>query len=140
MYSAFAESDIPTLQKICADGILDSFRARIGNRAHGEKMLWELIRYNKRAKIVSHRAARLPIEGAGLRQAVVRIASRQKLSRYTANGALVKGTGKERDVVEYVVLEKKCWQGKEEDWRIWGTMEETKFETVMQWQRDALGA
>lgn len=138
MYSAFAAGDSRALRTICNDGVYESLQARIGGRARGEKVVWELVKYNKRARVVSHRAARLPIEGAALRQAVVRIVSRQKLSRYTANGTLVKGTGKERDVVEYVVVQKRSWQWKESDWQIWGTTEETKYEDVMKWQEDAL--
>ena len=140
MYSAFAVGDATTLRRICTDGIYDQFRARMSARPRGEKTVWELVKYNKRAKIVSHRAARLPIDGAAVRQAVVRLSSRQKLSRYSADGRLVKGTGKERDVVEYLVVEKSYWNWKEGDWRVWGTTEETKLETVLQWQKDALDA
>lgn len=140
MYTAFAEGDVKTLRKICTDGVYDSFRARIGNRARGEKVVWELVKYNKRAQVVSHRAARLPIEGAAIRQAVVRISSRQKLTRYGPSGAPVKGTGKEKDVVEYVVVQKKYWKWKADDWQVWGTTEETKFEDIVQWQKNALEA
>jgi len=52
----------------------------------------------------------------------------------------VKGTGKERDVVEYLVVEKSYWNWKEGDWRVWGTTEETKFETLLQWKKDDLEA
>lgn len=137
MYSALAEGDSSMLRKICADGIYDSLRARIAARPRGEKMVWELVKYNKRAKVVSHRAATLPIDGGAIRQAVVRIASRQKLSRYSAQGVLVKGTGKERDVVEYLVVEKRYVKWKGEDWRVWGTTEETKYEDVLAWSADA---
>ena len=140
MYSAFAAGDSATLRRICTDGIYDQFRARVASRQRGETVVWELVKYNKRAKMVSHRAARLPLEGAALRQAVVRISSRQKLSRYDANGILVKGTGKERDVVEHVVVEKSYWNWKEADWRVWGTAEETKLKTLLQWQKKATDA
>lgn len=139
MYSAFAEGDVKTLRNICTDGIYDSFRARIGSRVRGEKVVWELTKYHKRAQLVSHRAARLPIEGAAVRQAVVRISSRQKLTRYGRNGSPVQGTGREKDVIEYLVIQKKYWQWKAEDWQVWGTTEETKFEDVEQWQKNALG-
>lgn len=140
MYTAFAERDSTTLQRICTDGIYESFQARIAARPRGQTVQWELVKYNKRAKVVSHRAARLPVDGAAVRQAVVRIASRQKLSRFDANGNLVKGTGKERDVVEYLVLQKAYLDWKGQDWQVWGTTEETKLETLMQWHKDAEGA
>lgn len=80
------------------------------------------------------------MDGAALRQAVVRISSRQKLSRYARDGTLIKGTGKERDVVEYVVIEKGYWNWKENDWRFWGTTEETSVETVLDWAKNPEGA
>jgi protein MBA1 len=138
MYNAFAEGDARALRKICADGIHESFRARIGNRARGEKVVWELVKYNKRAKVMSDRAARLPMDGASIRQAVVRICSSQKLTRYLANGQQVKGTGKERDVVEYVVVQKKYWNYIGEQWQVWGTTEETTLDDVKEWETKSL--
>ena len=138
MYTAFAEGDSKTLREICTDGIYDSFLARIGARARGERVHWDLVKYNKRPKVVSNRAARMGMDGAGIRQAVVRICSRQRLTRYTANGQKVPGTGEERDVVEYVVVQRKYWQWKEEQWQIWGTTEETSLEDVEAWERKAL--
>lgn len=136
MYSAFAAGDRATLRKVCTDSIYDQFRARIASRPRGQKMVWELLRYNKRAKIVSHRSARLPLDGAAVRQAVVRISSRQKLSRYDARGALIEGTGQERDVVEYVVLDKSYFNWQDSDWRVWGTTEETTHDELLQWDRE----
>ncbi|RDW77403.1 hypothetical protein BP6252_05456 [Coleophoma cylindrospora] len=125
MYTAFAEGDTTTLRKICTDGIHDSFRARIASRPRGEKTAWEIVRYNKRAKLMSNRAARLPLDGWAVRQAVVRISSRQKLTRYRANGTIVPGTGKEKDVVEYVVIQKMYSGWKDQEWKVWGTTDVT---------------
>jgi protein MBA1 len=138
MYTAFAEDDSNLLRKICTDGIYDSFRARIASRARGEKVQWELVKYNKRTKLVSNRAASMGIDGAGIMQAVVKISSRQRLTRYTAKGRVVPGTGQERDVVEYVVLQRMYWQWKEEEWKVWGTTEQTTLEDVEEWERKAL--
>lgn len=56
---------------------------------------------------------------------------------------ILKGTGENRDVVveetkgkpkkvmEYVVLQKRMLRGKEDQWKIWGTTEETKPEDVL---------
>lgn len=125
MYTAFAEGDTSTLRKICTDGIHDSFRARIATRPRGEKTVWEIVKYNKRAKLMSNRAARLPLDGWAIRQAVVRISSRQKLTRYRANGTVVPGTGKEKDVVEYIVLQKMYSNWKDAEWKVWGTTDVT---------------
>lgn len=142
MYTSFAEGDAATLRKICTDGIYDSFRSRIGNRARGEKVVWELVKYNQRSKLISNRAMRLPIEGAAFRQAVVRIASRQKLTRWVkAKGGemqVAPGSGKERDVVEYVVVQRQYERWEEGEWRIWGTTKETTLDDVEEWERRAL--
>ena len=139
MYSAFAEGDRRTLRKICTDGLYDSFSARIGGRAKGERVVWELVKYNKRAKVVSNRAARLPIDGAAVRQAVVRISSTQKLTRYTPKGEVVKGTGKEKRVTEYVLIQKKIWNWRDEEWQVWGTTEETTLEKIVEQEKNVAG-
>ncbi|MCJ1367707.1 hypothetical protein MMC16_006841 [Acarospora aff. strigata] len=128
MYTAFAEGDTDTLRTICADGLYESFRARIAAR-RGEKVQWTLHKYIRSPRVVSDRAARLPIDGAGLRQAVVRIRSRQSLTRMR-EGQVVAGTGQERDVKEYVVIQKRLWKGKEEGWLVWGTTEESTLEQL----------
>jgi protein MBA1 len=142
MYTSFAEGDVATLRKICADGIYDSFCARIGNRARGEKMVWELVQYNSRATLVSNRAARLPIEGMALRQAVVRVASKQKLTRLVPRKGgemeVVSGSGKEKDVVEYVVLQRQYEGWREGEWQVWGTTKETTLEDIEEWEKRAL--
>ena len=58
-------------------------------------------------------------------------------------GRVLKGTGEKSDgaiketkavpkkVVEYVVLQKRLIQGKEDQWKVWGTTEETKPEDVL---------
>ncbi|KUJ07384.1 uncharacterized protein LY89DRAFT_631479, partial [Mollisia scopiformis] len=139
MYSSFAEGDIASLRKICADGIYDSFRARIGSRPRGETVQWELVQYNKRARVVSNRGARFPTEGGAIRQAVVRISSRQKLTRSlrTKGGAseVVPGSGKEKDVVEYVVIQQKFEAWRPGPWQVWGTTRETTLRDVEEWQK-----
>jgi len=134
MYTAFAEGDLQTLTKICADGLLDSFTARIHARGR-ETVRWELVKYSKRPRVMSNRAASLMIDGAGLRQAVVRICSTQRLTRYRPDGTVVPGSGKEKDVQEYIVIQKKLFQGKEEDWIVWGTTEETTLEKLEEQRR-----
>ena len=129
MYTdARQRGDTDTLRTICADGLYESFRARIAAR-RGEKVQWTLHKYIRSPRVVSDRAARLPIDGAGLRQAVVRIRSRQSLTRMR-EGQVVAGTGQERDVKEYVVIQKRLWKGKEEGWLVWGTTEESTLEQL----------
>lgn len=97
-------------------------------------MVWELVRYNGRAKLVSHRGAKIPIEGAAIRQAVVRIRSTQKLTRWV-KGVLVEGSGREKDIEEYLVVQKMAKDWKESGWVVWGTTRETTLQDVEEWER-----
>ena len=133
MYTAFAEGDVKMLRKICTDGLYDSFRARLAVRARGEKVQWELVKMNKPAQLISNRGARIGMEGAGVRQAVVRICSRQRLTRFDRKGRIIPETGEERDVVEYVVVQKRFINWKEEDWQVWGTTMENVLEDMDDW-------
>jgi protein MBA1 len=137
MYSAFAEGDSNTLKTICADGLLENFQARIQSRGR-ETLKWELIKYNRKSKVMSNRSASLGMEGIMIRQAVVRINSQQKLTRFKPDGSIVPGTGEVKDVQEYVVIQKKLLQGKEDDWVVWGTTEETTLESIKDEERRAL--
>ena len=140
MYTAFASGDRMSLRKICTDGLFDTFSTRIGNRARGERVQWELIRYNKRSKLVSDRAARLPVDGMAMRQAVVRISSKQKLTRWrTVQGRdeIIEGSGKEKDVVEYVVVQRLWKDWEPGPWMVWGTTKEVTLDDVDEWKRKA---
>ncbi|KAH0543777.1 hypothetical protein FGG08_001959 [Glutinoglossum americanum] len=125
MYTATAEGDLDTLRKITASGLQETLKSRILTRPPGERLVWSLHKYTKSPRVVSNRAGTLPIDGSGIRQAVVRIQSTQSLTRYAADGKMVPGTGNEREVKEYVVIQKLLWEGKEGPWILWGTTEET---------------
>jgi protein MBA1 len=116
--------DVDTIRRICADGLNENLKTRIAARGR-ERLSWTLHKYIKSARVVSHCAGTLPIDGAGIRQAVVRVQSTQSLARFTADGKAIPGTGNERDLKEYVVIQKMMWDGKEGPWIIWGTTEET---------------
>lgn len=101
-----------------------------------------MVDYNKRSKLISYRAARLPVEGAAVMQAVVRIASRQKLTRW-AKGKdggmeIVPGSGKEKNVVEYVVIQRLYEDWREGQWQVWGTTKETTLKDIEEWEKKAL--
>ncbi|CZR64114.1 uncharacterized protein PAC_14011 [Phialocephala subalpina] len=142
MYTSFAEGDIASLRRICTDGIYESFRGRIGSRPRGETVQWELVKYNKRSRIVSDRGMKLLVDGAAVRQAVVRICSRQKLTRLrrvkNGDAEVVPGSGKEKDVVEYVVLQQRLEAWKPGPWQVWGTTGETTLQDLEEWEKKAL--
>ncbi|MCJ1407281.1 hypothetical protein MMC19_001352 [Ptychographa xylographoides] len=128
MYTAFADNDLPTLKKICTDGLLASFTARIASRPAGEGLRWTLHKYTRHPRVVSHRAVVLPmVKGAALRQAVVRMQSQQSLAKINPNGGVVPGTGQMKDVKEYVVVQRRMWKEQEEPWMVWGTVEESDW-------------
>ena len=139
MYLSFAEGDSSALQKICLDGILDNFRVRIASRPREEKLVWELVKYNRSARLISNRAAKTPIDGMLIHQSVVKISSTQKLTRYTRakNGELqqIPGSGREKDVVENLVLQRTTTQWKPGSWMIWGTAKETTIEDIEKWYK-----
>ena len=91
-------------------------------------MRWTLLEHTARARVVSDRAAKLPLDLAGLRQAVVRIQSRQRLDRFGQDGKRLGGDTKE--VCEYLVLQRRLMNGKESPWLVWGTTNETTVDKL----------
>jgi len=139
MYTAFADGDLLTLRNICADGLLESFKARIATRRRqGETFQWQLHKYTKSARVVSNRLIVVPIvKDFAIRQAVVRIQSRQSLAKLK-DGQVVPGTGHPRDVKEYLVIQRLIKSGKEGPWMVWGTTEETTVEKVIEFENNPL--
>lgn len=133
MYRYFADGDIDQLRELCTEGLMDSFQTRIEWRARDEKVRWELLKYNGRPKVVSDRATMYPVDGMALRQAVVRIASRQRWTR-TVGGKVVEGSGEARDVVEYVVVQNTVKEWKMQSWKVWGMTGVTTAEDVESWR------
>ncbi|MCJ1396272.1 hypothetical protein MMC18_009161 [Xylographa bjoerkii] len=133
MYTAFAEpchesGDLALLRKICSDGLFASFQSRIASRPAGQGLRWTLHQYTRRPRVVSHRAAVLPmVKGAALRQAVVRLQSRQSLAHLKAGREKEPDTGEAKEVKEYVVIQRRMWKEQEESWMVWGTIEESEW-------------
>jgi protein MBA1 len=133
MYEAFASGNVPQLREMCCDGVLATFHRRIMQRKKGEKVEWKLVRMNRKPKLVSDRIAMIPgKEGTAIRQAVVRIMSRQELK----NG----GVGQEKDLCEYVVVQQKIERWNPLKWMIWGTTQETTLEDAEKWRKAARAA
>ncbi|MCJ1359163.1 MAG: hypothetical protein MMC33_009163 [Icmadophila ericetorum] len=132
MYTAFADGDVNSLTKICTDGLLSNLRSRIATRKPTERFRWTLHAQLGRPKVMSNRALALPLgEGGALRQAVIRIRSRQSLETLKADGQAVEGTVEPKDVTEYMVVQRMMWKGKEEPWMVWGTVEENDWKEVV---------
>ena len=71
------------------------------------------------------------ISSVSLRQAVVRLRSRQSLERTAPDGEVLPGAGKVQEKVEYVVVQKRYQDGKEKPWIVWGTVEESDWKKVV---------
>lgn len=141
MYTAYANGDAKALEDICADNVRDHYQSRIENRNEkGELMKWELVSYKGRPKLCSMKAGGTPIElkgiPVGIQQAVVRIRSLQKLTIGNKTGARAsrqKGKDKEnviwkepneKEVTEYIVIQRRLLEGKFEPWKVWGFVKE----------------
>lgn len=72
----------------------------------------------------------LETEKSALYQVVVKIKSMQSLERRPKNGLASNGPEQKR-IIEYVVLQRIMFKGKEDGWKIWGTIEESKVKDVL---------
>ena len=117
MYAAFSVGDIDTLRTICSDGLLSSFRKRLSVRPSNVRMEWRLHRMLSRPRVVSSKAHHYAGIGLNRRQAVVRLHSVQSLAKITlgkrGEEVVAREGGEEREVVEYLVIEKKYDKGVE---------------------------
>jgi len=52
------------------------------------------------------------------------------LTRDRADGSVVPGSGREKEAVEYFVIQKKLEKSVEQEWMAWGTTEETTLEML----------
>ena len=86
--------------------------------------------------MVADRCVMLPVKGSALRQVVVRIRSKQILTKSIPatkehRESVVEGTDQEKDIGEYVVIQRRIMQGQEEPWLVWGTTQETSVDEVL---------
>ena len=85
---------------------------------------------------MSDRSGKLQAKEAAVRQVVVRIKSAQslvKIKRHpqSKEEAIVRGTESERVIDEYLVVQRRIWKGREEQWRIWGTIQEPDVNEIL---------
>ena len=71
-------------------------------------------------------------EGLGIRQAVVRIRSKQSITKPVANGKKQQEASEEKqqDCTEYVVIQQLSFHGELQDWKVWGLADETTMQEV----------
>ncbi|EPE31933.1 hypothetical protein GLAREA_12015 [Glarea lozoyensis ATCC 20868] len=135
VYQAFAQKDVKKLRKICADGLLGSMTEKMRGLG-GERVEWEM--RLKGARVVGHRVVNLGVEGIACRQCVVRIDSVQKLTRWRS-GQVVEGSGRERGVREFFVVQRMMKGWEEGRWDAWGMVEPTDPEVDFErWREEGL--
>ena len=117
------------MTSVCHDGLLTSFRTRINVRPPNESLQWTLRKYVGFPRTVSTNIAALEKEKSAVYQVVIKLKSMQSLEKIPANRS-PSGTTEDREVVEYLVLQKITLNGKEEKYKIWGTVEESNEDVL----------
>ncbi|KAI0972003.1 hypothetical protein F4678DRAFT_430823, partial [Xylaria arbuscula] len=138
MSEAVAAGDKDTLRRICAPELFQTLAGAVDVRPAGTRTEWELVRYDQRLtypRLADFRISYQPLPAGGMRllkQAVVSIASVQRVTRYDAAGAKVPGSERERTMTEHIVLQAEVEDKTFESapWKIWGTLPEMSFETI----------
>lgn len=127
MYKALARGDAEELRDICLGGVFQKHCSLIASRKPTETYEWTC-KLLKTPRVVSDKGVRLSDDGTMLRQAVVKMRTRQRLTK-KVDGKLAKGTGKDVDITEYVVLQSiyELWEPR--PWKVWGTTSVTSLES-----------
>ncbi|KAI9689189.1 MAG: hypothetical protein M1822_000927 [Bathelium mastoideum] len=150
MYSALAAGDLPALRTTCCASLLSTFESRVAARPANQRLVWRLHRYVGKPRVLMQRCAKLPFHDSegrsgAVRQAVVRVKSVQSLERWRERKGRdgrsrevredkegEQGEGDQgREITEYLVVQQRMWKGKQEEWMVWGTMEEASVAEVM---------
>lgn len=139
--------DVSSIRKIANPGLYQSLTERIDSRSPTQKQSWKVIKDLSPPTVVSDRAAKLPVPMPGInhcaiRQVVVRLHTQQqlekwtrKLQRKTASPETAEPENEAekqtqvKEVVEYMILQKRMWQGEIGPWKIWGFTNPTTLET-----------
>lgn len=132
MNEAIASGDVDALEKLVDSALYYPLAANIHQRPKGRTCTWELVRYNKEPRVVSHKI--MPVAELLLWQVVVSIPSRQRVVEHE-RGRVVPGSEKELDLVENVVigtmLNKDTWAT--HGWKILATVQPM---TPEKWERE----
>ncbi|KAJ5116398.1 hypothetical protein N7456_000746 [Penicillium angulare] len=148
MYTAFARvvrGDSSGLRRLCGDGLSKTLLKQIESRPYNQKVSWKLVKWIRGPstcftgiRVMSDRATSLPeIANSGIRQIVLRVTSRQSMSKSTPpsrertpGGTEVEAPTKEQNCEEYVVIQEIRWNGISSGWRVWGYTKPTDLETL----------
>lgn len=141
MSEAMAIGDKETLRSICTPELFQTLGATIDSRPKGTHAEWELVRYDRRLffpRLADWRIGYQPLRDGDMKmikQAVVSIASVQRIARYddTKGGAKIEGSERVRHMTEHIVIQSAVDRTTYESspWRIWGTLSENTYEEYL---------
>ncbi|KAI1452604.1 hypothetical protein F4805DRAFT_24134 [Annulohypoxylon moriforme] len=141
MSEAMAIGDKETLRSICAQELYQTLASAIDSRPRGVRSKWELVRYEKSwryPRLASWKIGQLSqgLDQSLTKQAVVSIASVQRIARYddSKGGVMINGSERVRHMVEHIVLQCAVHPTTFEasPWQIWGTLPESTYESMLQ--------
>lgn len=132
--AAIAAGDKAELRRVCTQELYEKMAGVVDARPRAARVLrWEVERYEAPwyyPRVTDDKIAQMPMtptESRTIRQAVVSIASTQRVARLDAAGREVPGSAKSRRVLEHIVLtsyiDEHTWE--QTPWRIWGTLPES---------------
>jgi hypothetical protein len=146
-----SSSNSDTLSDMCLSSLLKSFKDRIAARPPGLEPSWKLLpakkwhsffrsdskhdkKHDVAVSIVANRALLLSLPGydnTGVHQIVFRMRSTQSLT-YTAPKASKSPyfSSKDREVLEYFVVQRQILRGVYKEWKVWGFANEWDMETI----------
>ncbi|KAF9771692.1 hypothetical protein IL306_010664 [Fusarium sp. DS 682] len=136
---AFAAGDRDTVKELCLKQYGSKLLAALDRRHPNERVTFELVKFNHTwvyPRVMAHQVHKMNVydNEHDLEQAVVAIASTQKVARYKkSTGELIPGTTKVQKMMEYVVVSRQVNKKtfKVEPWRIWGTIYSTTLEAYV---------
>ena len=133
------------MRSLCCDGLAKTLVNQIESRSAGEQVTWKLIGWIRRpstyftgVRVVSDRATKIPeVPNSGIRQIVVRVTSRQSMSKkiLPRGGKLpssreLQSIPKEQDCDELLVVQQIIWNEKDSGWRVWGYAKPTTLDII----------
>ncbi|KAF4119839.1 mitochondrial protein MBA1 [Geosmithia morbida] len=138
LLEAFAAGDKETIKKLCLPAYAEQFVRAIERRDRSERLSFELVKYNHTLAYPSLRShlignSNMYDTTTLTEQAVVAIASTQKLAKYSAStGEVIPGSVKVKDQIEHIVLWRDVNAKTYETgpWRIWGNTNVTTLDVV----------
>ncbi|KAI1087398.1 hypothetical protein F5B19DRAFT_500086 [Rostrohypoxylon terebratum] len=141
MSKAMAAGDKETLRSICTQELYQTLAGAIDSRPRDVSSKWELVCYEKfwrYPRLADWKIAFQPVtnDGSLVKQAIVSIASVQRIARYddSKGGVLINGSERVRHMVEHIVMQSSVhpitYQAG--PWKIWGTIPETTYESMIQ--------